>query len=220
MHAIPLVSGEGGEMVGGAGRGEQTGTCDLHVTWGCEKTQLSRISEKLKLAVFPSQIHHLQQTGEKTITPGCQTQGNLSGCLHSEGKCSVLLNPWSSGQDNPLEAIGAWRLPRESNDLKKGAPTSGSWMKPVSEWDYWANLDLAPAILSRAHKFSHIQPQKPPAKSAKSRRRQFCLNATTKLNCFSGGKTTQGMDNSFLGPMFNKCLFSATLSHIKMNYCL
>lgn len=93
-------------------------------------------------------------------------------------------------------------------------------MKAVSERGYWTNLDLAPAILSRAHKFSQTQPKKPPAKSAKSRRHQFCLNATTKLNCFSGDKTTQGMDNTFLGPMFNKCLSAAMLSHIKMNYCL
>lgn len=89
-------------------------------------------------------------------------------------------------------------------------------MEPVSEQDY-----SVPAILSRAHEFSHTQPQKPPAESAKSRRRQVCLNASTKLlHCFSGDKTTQGMDNSFLGPMLSKCLSSATLSHIKMNYCL
>lgn len=74
MHEIPLASGEGGEMVGGAGRREQTGMRDLHVTWGREKTQLSRISEKLKLAVFPSQSIILQQACEKTITHGCQTQ--------------------------------------------------------------------------------------------------------------------------------------------------
>lgn len=116
-----LLRVEKGERRQGSWEERADGTCDLHVTWGCEKTQLSRIAEKLKLAVFPSQIHHLQQAGEKTITRGCQTQGNLSGCLHSEGKCSILLNPWSNGQDNPLEAIGAWRLPRESNDLKKGA---------------------------------------------------------------------------------------------------
>lgn len=112
MHELPLESGEGGE------RREQT--CDLHVTWGCEKTQLSRISEKLKLAVFPSQIHHhlTARLWEDCIPRLLNPEKSVT--LSSlQRKCSILLNPWSNGQDNPLEAIGAWRLPRESNDLKE-----------------------------------------------------------------------------------------------------
>lgn len=109
---------------------------------------------------------------------------------------------------------------RESNGLKEGA----DWLPPqeaesrVSARDDLTNLDLAQPVPSREDKLP--QPQKPRAESANSPCLQFCSNAATGLNRFSGDKTTQGMDNTFPGPVFHKCFSSAVLSHIKMNYCL
>lgn len=77
----------------------------------------------------------------------------------------------------------------------------GFWKE--SERDYLRNPDLAqsmPSLQTRVLSADSAQ------SNLQSQRLQLGSKITTRLNCFSGDETTQGMDNTSPGPTFNKCL--------------
>lgn len=98
--------------------------------YGCPATLKSGSS--LTVSASQIQTEHLQGDCNMKPKESGSIQRNLSGCLGSGWRCSILLSPWSSGQDHPSMS-GYWGM-----EASQGAMTNsglGCWMKVVTEKD-------------------------------------------------------------------------------------